>query len=248
MNVVRNVVIGIIATVLVIVLLLVVYLGENARLEEETKAQTGILIGRGARLYDNYCAGCHGRRGEGLAGIYPPLNVEDLWEGRDDLAFYGSLHDYIALNISAGHPAQNMPSWSEEFGGPLRNDQVEDITQFVLNWQGPQPEGVRGEVIARPTEPVVEATPSGPEEPVAEGDPARGEPIFTQNCSSCHGADAAGGALGPTLISAELAGSDDDFFRETIRDGRTGTSMPAWGGVLGDQDIADVISFLRSKQ
>lgn len=248
MKVVRNVVIGTVATLLVVVLLLVVYLGENARLEEETKAQQGTLISRGARLFDNYCAGCHGRRGEGLAGIYPPLNVENLWEGREDLAFYGSLHDYVSLNISAGHPAQRMPSWSEDYGGPLRDDQVEDLTQFVLNWQGPQPEGVRGEAIERPSEPTAEATPAEPEGPVGEGDPAKGEQIFAQNCASCHGPDAAGGSLGPTLISAEVAANDDDFFRETIINGRTGTAMPPWGNVLSGQDVADVISFLRSKQ
>jgi mono/diheme cytochrome c family protein len=27
-----------------------------------------------------------------------------------------------------------MPAWSQTAGGPLRNDQVEDLTQFILNW------------------------------------------------------------------------------------------------------------------
>lgn len=147
MNVERNLLIGTIATTLVVVLLGVAYVGEETRMAHETEAQQGELIARGARLYDTYCAGCHGWRGEGLPGIYPPLNVEDLWAGREDIAFYGTLHDYIALNISAGHPKQRMPSWADEYGGPLRNDQVEDLTQFILNWQGPQPAGVRVEAV-----------------------------------------------------------------------------------------------------
>ena len=105
MNVSRHLILATIATVLVVAVLIVVFLGENARMEAEAEAQQGALIGRGARLYDQYCAGCHGKRGEGLAGVYPPLNVENLWEGREDVAFYGTLHDYIALNISAGHPS-----------------------------------------------------------------------------------------------------------------------------------------------
>jgi mono/diheme cytochrome c family protein len=248
MNTVRHLVVATVATVLVIALLAVVYLNEPSRLEIETQAQQGEAIARGARLYDDYCAGCHGKRGEGLAGIYPPLNVSNLWEGREDLAFYGSLHDYIALNISAGHPSQNMPSWADEYGGPLRNDQVEDLTQFVMNWTGPQPEGVRQDVTAQPTKAVEEPTPAGPTGPVAEGDPAKGAELFAASCANCHGAGAEGGALGPTLIGAEVAAQDDQFFRDAITNGRPGTAMPPWGGVLSAQDIADVIAFLRSKQ
>jgi mono/diheme cytochrome c family protein len=230
-------------------LLLVVFLGENARMEEETLAQEGTIIGRGARLYDQYCSGCHGKRGEGLAGIYPPLNVEDLWAGREGIAFYGTLEDYISLNISAGHPSQRMPSWSQAYGGPLREDQIYSLTQFVLNWQGPQPEGVRVEgAEVQPTAPAVEATPAGPAEPPAEGDPANGETVFAQNCASCHGPDASGGALGPSLLRDEVAAQPDEWFRETIANGRDGTAMPAWGPILSSQQIADVIAWLRSKQ
>ena len=29
--------------------------------------------GRGAKLYETHCAQCHGEKGEGVAGAYPPL-------------------------------------------------------------------------------------------------------------------------------------------------------------------------------
>jgi mono/diheme cytochrome c family protein len=177
------------------------------------------------------------------------LNVEDLWSGREDIAFYGSLHDYVILNISAGHPAQRMPSWSQAYGGPLRDDQLEDLTQFILNWQGPQPPGVRQEGVAVWTpQPPAEATPEEPAVPAGEGDPTKGEEVFAQYCVSCHGPDAEGGALGPTLVSADLAAKDTLFFQDTIASGRPGTSMPQWGGLLSLQQIEDVIAFLRSKQ
>jgi mono/diheme cytochrome c family protein len=249
MNVVRNLIIGTIAAVLVTALLLVIFFGEGARLNSETKAQQGDSISRGAMSYDAYCAGCHGDRGQGIPGVYPPLNVEDLWSGREEIAFYGTYDDYVTLNISAGHPGQRMPSWSQAYGGPLRDDQIADLTSFVVNWQGPQPPGVREEgVVAGPIQPPEEATPEGPAVPAAEGDPAQGEQVFTQNCSSCHGPDAAGGALGPTLVSADVGAKDDEFLRETISNGRAGTAMPPWGGILSAQDVEDVISFLRSKQ
>ena len=28
-----------------------------------------------------------------------------------------------------------MPTWSSRYGGPLRDDQVQDVTAFVLNWE-----------------------------------------------------------------------------------------------------------------
>ena len=28
-----------------------------------------------------------------------------------------------------------MPTWGQTYGGPLRGDQVEDVSQFVLNWE-----------------------------------------------------------------------------------------------------------------
>lgn len=91
-------------------------------------------------------------------------------------------------------------------------------------------------------------TPAGTPAPVAAGDAARGKQIFLRNCAACHGADASGSQLGPSLISAEVAANDDDFLRDAIANGRPGTSMPSYGGVLSPQDIEDVIAFLRSKQ
>jgi hypothetical protein len=30
---------------------------------------------------------------------------------------------------------QHMPPWHEEFGGPLRADQVSSLAAFVMNWK-----------------------------------------------------------------------------------------------------------------
>jgi cytochrome c55X len=107
-----------------------------------------------------------------------------------------------------------------------------------------QPVAPTSEVAASPAPSgEVEASPAP-----AGGDPANGATVFAANCSGCHGSDAAGGAVGPTLVSAELAAQSDDFFRQTILNGRPGTAMPAWQGRLSDQEIEDVIAFLRSKQ
>ena len=103
-------------------------------------------------------------------------------------------------------------------------------------------------MVVQPTAPPEGATPEAPEGPAGEGDPANGEAVYAANCASCHGANGEGGALGPTLIGADIAAKDDAFFRETIADGRVGTAMPAWGPILGAQKIEDVIAWLRGKQ
>lgn len=57
-----------------------------------------------------------------------------------NVGWAGSLHNYIYTTILSGRPnsasywPQPMPAWSQTAGGPLRNDQVEDLTQFVLNF------------------------------------------------------------------------------------------------------------------
>jgi len=57
-----------------------------------------------------------------------------------NLGWAGSLHNYIYSTIFSGRPnsatywPQPMPNWAQPTGGPLRTDQVEDLTQFVLNF------------------------------------------------------------------------------------------------------------------
>jgi mono/diheme cytochrome c family protein len=120
----------------------------------------------------------------------------------------------------------------------------------------PQPEGLTPVPTLAPgatLTPSLEATPTPAGEAEASpapagGDADNGAAIFAQDCAGCHGQNAEGGSVGPSLVSAELKAQDDDFFRQVILNGRAGTAMPAWEGRLSAQDIEDVIAFLRSKQ
>lgn len=124
----------------------------------------------------------------------------------------------------------------------------------------PQPEGLTPIPTLAPAEPlslVTElqepASPGGETAPTpvpeaAAGDADNGATVFAANCAGCHGEGAAGGGVGPTLISAEMAAKDDDHYRQTLNNGVAGTAMPAWAGRLSAQEIEDVIAFLRSLQ
>jgi mono/diheme cytochrome c family protein len=116
---------------------------ETPRMEAQTLNWEGRSVQNGAAIYANNCSSCHGPDGKGLPGVAPALNSHYFFEGRlADLGFTGTLYDYVKLTVAAGRPnnrqsqwAQMMPTWSSRYGGPLRDDQVEDVTSFVLNWE-----------------------------------------------------------------------------------------------------------------
>jgi mono/diheme cytochrome c family protein len=79
----------------------------------------------------------------------------------------------------------------------------------------------------------------------------RGARIFQRTCSGCHGADGRGvmrlGLSKPPrdLTNAEFhAQMTDDQLRSVIRTGKG--QMPAFGGLMGDDDLNDVITFIRT--
>lgn len=77
---------------------------------------------------------------------------------------------------------------------------------------------------------------------VPDGDALRGEVAYAFGCSSCHGKDGLGGALGPRLrLRPALA--DPASFRRIVAEGLR--SMPALPGV-GEADTLDILAFLRA--
>ncbi|HEB77798.1 MAG TPA: cytochrome c [Methylothermaceae bacterium] len=67
--------------------------------------------------------------------------------------------------------------------------------------------------------------------------------LLIQDCGSCHGMTLKGG-LGPPLVPEALAGKSPEFLRRTIVEGRPGTPMPPWGGLLSDADIDWLVEIL----
>lgn len=79
-----------------------------------------------------------------------------------------------------------------------------------------------------------------------------GSEVFADSCASCHGTSGEGiPGDGPTLNSSEfLKAADNEFIAKTIKNGRPGTAMPAWGeensGPLRPDQIDDLVTFIRS--
>ncbi len=78
---------------------------------------------------------------------------------------------------------------------------------------------------------------------------AAGKTSFAM-CAGCHGAEGEGlVGVGPRLNSTNyLAAAPNSFFEQTIKTGRAGTNMIAWGPALGDETVANLVAYIRSWQ
>lgn len=100
------------------------------------------------------------------------------------------------------------------------------------------------------------------EEKPAEG-PIRGQAVYEKRCLMCHGEE--GDGLGPAAeylnppprdftlgeYKMKTTGFDDPILNDAdlvrmVRDGMPGTAMPGWGDILSEQDINDVIHYLKT--
>lgn len=72
------------------------------------------------------------------------------------------------------------------------------------------------------------------------GNDAPGETVYLDNCATCHVEDGSGG-FGPSLIF-HVPKHDDEYLVALIIDGQG--DMPSFAS-LGDQEIADVLTYLR---
>lgn len=78
-------------------------------------------------------------------------------------------------------------------------------------------------------------------------DLARGGQIYALHCATCHGPAGQGGIPGaPKFNRGERLMQSDFTLLATVRRGRN--VMPAFGGVLRDREILDVIAYVRTLQ
>lgn len=278
-----KIVIGTIAFMIAMMVLGYSALREPARLERFTNAELGRSIEAGAEIFTNNCATCHGvdataqecydAAGNQIACQGLPLNYNgllcgDVSQRMADMGWSGTKHDYVLTVVAAGR-GPIMPTWAEQFGGPLRPDQVQNVTNFVLNYES---ETLCSQPLVTYEWPeFAEEFLAGPDV-TPPGDPARGEELYTvtYGCSACHGSldGATPAAIGPSLANIETDGATriegtsaldyvyhsilypSDFIAPECPTGPCAgppSTMPAnFGARMGEnpQDMADILSYL----
>jgi cbb3-type cytochrome c oxidase subunit III len=183
----------------------------------------------GATLYGTFCAACHGPRGEGMR--YPGMNPFPAIGNPDFLAIASD--DFIAATVRHGRPGRRMPAWGDKDGG-LRPAEIDAVVAHVRSFS--------------PVPPPAETRPAR----WVEADAEAGARLYAASCASCHGARGEG-AEGPALDNQVLlASATDTYLVETIRRGRRGTSMTAFGApstihaTLSPEEIEAVVAFIRT--
>ena len=94
---------------------------------------------------------------------------------------------------------------------------------------------------------------AGKTNPLSTDATTDGAKVFQVNCESCHGAQGhgdgpAGQALDPKPKNLpELAAQvGDDYLFWRVSTGKPGTSMAPWTGVLTEEQIWQVVAFIRT--
>lgn len=193
---------GIAAALLLTALLWLAATREAQRMAAAEASFAARAVENGAAIYASACVGCHGVAGRGVPELAPPLNdAAFLAEQMAGVGYQGDLRSYIEAAVAAGRPVRNsqyrsvMPPFGDAFGGPLRPDQVRDVTSFVLNWLTP------------PT-PAAEATAARPAPP-QDAAVAQGAALYgSLDCLGCHGWPGRGGITGPDLAGIAVWGAE----------------------------------------
>ncbi len=193
-----KVVIGTISFMLAMIILGFATLVEPARLEEATEAFEARQIENGAVEYKNNCATCHGVEGQAEtcfdAGgsetgcVGRPLNSAPLLCGEPsqrmtELQWTASKQNLIYHTIASGRLGTLMPVWSQEFGGPMEDHQIEQLTAYIMNWgEDPALCGEEAVVVEQVDWPDSVAD-------LPEGDPDNGAVLYVNPyvCTACHG-------------------------------------------------------------
>ena len=271
-----HILIGFLTAGAAVVLLGIIALNEPVRMESFSRSYHSRQVEEGARIFENNCRPCHGPQGEG-SPLAPALNTASLFSGERlaAVAFTGTLEDYVKGVVSSGRPVpseganypQRMPTWSQEFGGPMRPDQIEAVVAFILNWEeralaAAEPTPVTGEPMMG-TDVQIELPP---------GDAERGRALAdgTLGCTVCHSLTPVGPAWAASGDQPALgeraalrveqadyaggAGTPEQYLIESVADpnaylvpGFTANVMPInFADRITLQQMADLMAYMLS--
>ena len=183
---------------------------------------------KGGRLFVENCAVCHGVDGKGRVGA----NLNDFPGIAIDAA--------LVETIRSGIPGTRMPAWGQASGGPLSENDIEDLTAYILVALG-------GTEPLAPL-PTYQPVPVQPQ-PGIPGDAGAGSVVFQANCAVCHGAQGQGG-IGGKLAKSWPGNDPLAYVVKVVSDGIPGSTMPSWlhanGGPLTATEIADVGAYVMT--
>ena len=180
----------------------------------------------GKAIYREHCEACHQINGEGGIGL--PLSTIKLSHVSDD---------YLEKTIRLGRPGRIMPAYQE-----LSDAQVQAIIKYMRSWSDEPVRSFSSEKIA--------------------GNIEDGQEIYKKRCAKCHANDGSGEGKGtgvthsrkrqflvmPAAINnpGYQASVTDAEIKQIIIADRDDSKMPSMLGKLEDQEINDLVAYIRS--
>jgi len=215
-NMERKIILGWLLTLVIVIFMLVYWLNEPNRMVVDSEEFRLEAVHRGEELYADHCASCHGDEGQGIPNVGSVLNSRDFLGLYDDKA--------IRAATSDGRPNTLMAAYVQEKGGPLRDNQIEDLVAFVRNWEETAP-------VLPTAVPVIDAA-----------------SLYAQYCAGCHGPNGEGtDAISLALNSKGfLDRTDDALLHQLTAQGRPEQGMPAFAGELSSAEINSLVAFIRA--
>ncbi|MFC1463614.1 MAG: c-type cytochrome [Candidatus Brachytrichaceae bacterium NZ_4S206] len=217
---------GLISMLILLSVCTFIGLADQTRLNVRAAEFDARSIEAGAKVYVDQCARCHGINGEGVEGLGPALASEQF-VGRIELVrdamqqqsirvikpserlqqieWSGTLESYIIAVTEAGIPIKTSnvwdvahPTFSERLGGPLRGDQIRDVTNFIINY-GLNP--LPNDQALLPPAPGEGMAPRPTPVPLTPEQEAGKQVYLAKGCAACHAIRGVGaqGAIGPSL-------------------------------------------------
>lgn len=179
---------------------------------------------RGATLYAENCLACHGPQGEARASHE---------------AFNAAIQYDVSFEevVAAGIEGTFMMGWSEANGGPLDADDLANLRAYAQTWS-------TGEVPPLPVPLVPEGLVA-----VGSGDPNAGAALFITNCGGCHGPSGEGrrlAAFPPIDTEADVLTATRRGVVNPLVPNRMPPFAQANGGPLSDQDLANIMAYMRA--
>ncbi|MFQ5560006.1 MAG: c-type cytochrome [Nitrospinota bacterium] len=206
----------------------------------QIKTEKSVNLTMGSTVYKKYCKVCHGDKGDGKtfvrnalktppADFTSPLTIETLSFRR------------MKMSILFGRPATAMVAWKDE----LSHEEIDSVVQYI-----------RARFMKsndKNTEPFEKSF-----EEVGKKhtlDLRNGKMLYQKHCYHCHGTK--GDSRMPVNIGLKSPPRNftDPRVKETlseeqmfysIRDGIFGTAMVSWKKEVSNEDILDIISYIRS--
>ena len=269
------IILGIITILITAGVILVYGIQEEQRMADYQQVFLGRSIERGAEYFSTYCSRCHGTQGLGIQGLCPPLNDRNFFDRRmKEVGWSGTLREYIIATASSGravstrpqtYPGQGtpaMPSFSDQFGGPLQVSQIVDIANYISNWES------TATVVEAPEAPAGPAVGTDITIELPEGNAENGQALSVSlACTACHIDAPTGPAWLPTADQPGIGDRALTRYTETGYTGQAATPeqylfesiaapavylvtgfqniMPAtYATQLTPQDMADIIAYL----